>query len=311
MTDADVDGSHICTLLLTFFYRQFRELIERGHLYIAQPPLYRVKKGKVERYLKTEGDLEDHLIVLAADNVVLSSAADTTRSLGGAALGEWLKAATRFEKILDVIERRKRDRHVVTAFARQDGFTPEVLGDRATVDTMVAEARRYLQIAAPQLDPIDIEFEDDDEHVRLRIIVTTRTNGAPRRTVIDTPFCVSPEWEELRRLAGTLGNAGPAPYVIREDDQTVETQTVKEVAEHLLSQARRGLEIQRYKGLGEMNPTQLLETTMDPANRTLLQVKIDDAYAADEMFSTLMGDEVDPRRRFIEENALNVRNLDI
>jgi DNA gyrase subunit B len=311
MTDADVDGSHICTLLLTFFYRQYRELIERGHLYIAQPPLYRVKKGRAERYLTTEGDLEDYLLELAAEDVQLSSAEAPERVLSGSALIRWLKAAVRFEKVLDVIERRKRDRHIVTAFVRQAGFGPEALGDRAAAEALVAEARRYLQAAAPHLEPVHAALEEDAEHARLRIVATARSNGASIRTTLDLPFCVSAECEELRRLAETLRTAGASPYVIVEGEKRVDVQTVKAAAEHVLSQARRGLEIQRYKGLGEMNPSQLLETTMDPKNRTLLQVKIEDAYAADEIFSTLMGDEVDPRRKFIEENALNVRNLDI
>jgi DNA gyrase subunit B len=233
------------------------------------------------------------------------------RVLSGPVLIGWLKAAVRFEKILDVIERRKRDRHIVTAFVRQAGFGPEALGDRAAAEALVTEAKRYLEATAAQLEPVHAALEEDAEHARLRIVVTARSNGASIRTTLDLPFCVSAECEELRRLAETLRASGAAPYVILEDEKRVEVQTVKAAAEHVLSQARRGLEIQRYKGLGEMNPSQLLETTMDPKNRTLLQVKIEDAYAADEIFSTLMGDEVDPRRRFIEENALNVRNLDI
>ena len=311
MTDADVDGSHIRTLLLTFFYRQYRELIERGHLYIAQPPLYRVKKGKVERYLTTEAALEDHLVELAAENVSLSSDGDRGRTLAGAELRAWIKAAMRFDRVLDVIERRKRDRHVVTAFVRHETFGPESFSDRAALEQMIADAERYLRAVAPQLGQVGFALEDDMEHELLRVVAAGRANGATVRTVIDAPFCLSPECDELRRLAGTLRQSGPLPVVIVAGEKRQEVRTTKEATDHLLSEARRGLEIQRYKGLGEMNPGQLLRTTMAPGSRTLLQVKIEDAYAADEIFSTLMGDEVDPRRRFIEENALNVKNLDI
>jgi DNA gyrase subunit B len=311
MTDADVDGSHIRTLLLTFFYRQYRELIERGHLYIAQPPLYRVKKGKTERYLTTEGALEDHLVELAAENVQLSAEGGEVRGLAGAELRAWIKTAVRFDKVLDVIERRKRDRHIVTAFVRQEAFGPECFSDRGALEIMVGEAERYLRMAAPHLEPLSFALEEDVEHELLRVVAVARANGAAVHTVIDAPFCVSPECEELRRLAGTLRAAGKLPSVIATGDKRVVVRTTKEATDHLLNQARKGVDIQRYKGLGEMNPEQLLRTTMAPESRTLLQVKIEDAYAADEIFSTLMGDEVDPRRRFIEENALNVKNLDI
>jgi DNA gyrase subunit B len=311
MTDADVDGSHIRTLLLTFFYRQYRELIERGHLYIAQPPLYRVKKGRTERYLTTEAELEDHLVELAAGDVRLASQQAGAQALSGAELRSWIKAAVRFDKLLDVVERRKRDRHIVTAFVRQEGFGADVLSDRAALERMVGAAERYVRMAAPHVEPLSFALEDDVEHALLRVVASTRANGASIHTVIDAPFCVSPECEELRRLATALRTAGPLPYVIVEAEKRVDVRTIKEAADYLVTQARKGLEIQRYKGLGEMNPEQLLDTTMDPKRRTLLQVKIEDAYAADEIFSTLMGDEVDPRRRFIEENALNVTNLDI
>jgi DNA gyrase subunit B len=311
MTDADVDGSHIRTLLLTFFYRQYRELVERGHLYIAQPPLYRVKKGKGERYLTTEAALEDHLVELAAENVQLSAQGGGHAALTGAELRAWIKCAVRFEKVLDVIARRKRDRHVVAGFVCQEDFGDECLADRARLEHMIAEAERYIHIAAPQLEPVSFALEEDPEHARFRIIAAVRVNGASTQTMIDSAFCLSPECEELRRLASELRRAGPAPYVVVAGEKHLEVNTIKQAAEHLVNQARRGLEVQRYKGLGEMNPGQLWQTTMDPAARTLLQVKIEDAYESDEIFSTLMGDEVDPRRRFIEENALNVKNLDI
>jgi DNA gyrase subunit B len=311
MTDADVDGSHIRTLLLTFFYRQYREIIERGHLYIAQPPLYRVKKGKAERYLTTDASLEDYLVELAAANVQVTSVGNGGAALSGDALRAWIKAVGRFERVLDVVERRKRDRHVVAAFVRQRDFGPESLADRTTMERVAAEAQRYIAATVPQLEPVRVSLEEDPEHAVLRAVVVARANGASVRVVIDSAFCLSPECEELRRLAEVIRRPGEPAFAIVAGDKRTVAQTAKEAADHLLEQARKGLEVQRYKGLGEMNPEQLWETTMRPGTRTLLQVKIDDAYAADEIFSTLMGDEVDPRRRFIEENALNVKNLDV
>ncbi len=311
MTDADVDGSHIRTLLLTFFYRQYRELIERGHLFIAQPPLYRVKKGKAEQYLKTDADLENYVVELASANARLNPVGSKGAGLSAKELQSWIKAATRFEKVLDVVERRKRDRHIVAALVRQERFGPEALGDRATLETLVGDAERYLRVAAPDSGPFSFHLEKDEEHGLSRIVGVAKANGASVETVIDSAFAVSPECDELRKLAWVLRTAGSPPYAVVAGDKEDEVQTAQAAAEHLLAHGRKGLEVQRYKGLGEMNPGQLWETTMQPEARTLLQVKIEDAYAADEIFSTLMGDEVDPRRRFIEENALNVKNLDI
>jgi DNA gyrase subunit B len=311
MTDADVDGSHIRTLLLTFFYRQYRELIERGYLYIAQPPLYRVKRGKSEQYLTTEAALEDHLVEIAASKASLASLGNEEAGVTGDALRGWIKAAVRFEKVLDVIERRKRDRHIVASIVRQPSFRLESLGDRETLEAMIEQAVGHLKTAAPHLQPVSFALERDEEHGLYRIVGAARANGAVVRTVLDHAFAESAECEELRKLGQVLRTAGEPPLVVVSADRREELATTTAAAEHLLAQGRKGLEVQRYKGLGEMNPEQLWETTMEPQGRTLLQVKIDDAYAADEIFSTLMGDEVDPRRRFIEENALNAKNLDI
>jgi len=312
MCDADVDGAHIRTLLLTFFYRHFQDLIENGHLFIAQPPLYRVKRGRAQQYLKDEAAMEDHLIDLGAGDVVLQG--QDGPPITGTPLKQLVKKVIRLEKVLDILERKGRNRNVVVALARQLRFDAAALADEATLREVIAAAERYLAAAAPDLVPVSFAFEEDREHACLRLVASTRANGAAHRNVFDRELLLSAEFEEARRIARELTAAGEPPYRLGEGDQTDKTEpvlSIRSAVDRIMAAARKGLEIQRYKGLGEMNPTQLWETTMDPETRTLLQVKIEDAYEADEIFSTLMGDEVEPRRKFIEENALNVRNLDI
>jgi DNA gyrase subunit B len=309
MCDADVDGAHIRTLLLTFFYRHYQEIIDAGHLFIAQPPLYRVKRGKTQQYLKDEAGLEDYLIELGAGDVTLRG--QGAPALSGTPLKQLVKKAIRLDKILDVLERKGRNRHVLTALARQPAMDVGVLNDEAQLRDVVAKAEAYLRVAAPDVAPISFVFEADKEHACLALVASTRANGTQHRNVFDHELLTTPEWDEIRRLARELAAGGEPPYTLGEGETAELLPSLQLAVERVMAQARKGLEIQRYKGLGEMNPTQLWETTMCPEKRTLLQVKIEDAYEADEIFSTLMGDEVEPRRKFIEANALNVRNLDI
>jgi DNA gyrase subunit B len=309
MCDADIDGAHIRTLLLTFFYRHYQEVIEGGHLYIAQPPLYRVKRGRAQQYLKDEAALEDYLIELGAEDLALRG--QGAPALSGTPLKQLVKKAIRLEKVLDVLERKGRNRHVVTALARQAEMDAGALGDETRLGRVVARAEAYLRVAAPEVTPVAFSFEEDREHACSTLVASTRANGTTHRNVIDRELCLSPEFEEARRLARELAAAGEPPYVLGAGDGAETLANLQQAVARVMAQARRGLEIQRYKGLGEMNPAQLWETTMCPDSRILLQVKIEDAYEADDIFSTLMGDEVEPRRKFIEQNALNVRNLDI
>jgi DNA gyrase subunit B len=309
MCDADVDGAHIRTLLLTFFYRHFQDLIENGHLFIAQPPLYRVKRGRAQQYLKDEAAMEDHLIDLGAGDVVLQGQAGPP--VTGTPLKQLVKKVIRLERVLDILERKGRNRNVVVALARHVRFDAAALADESTLREVIATAESYLAVAAPDLVPVSFAFEEDREHACLRLVASTRANGAAHRNVFDRELLLSAEFEEARRIARELTAAGEPPYRLGEGEKTETVVSIRSAVDHIMAAARKGLEIQRYKGLGEMNPTQLWETTMDPGSRTLLQVKIEDAYEADEIFSTLMGDEVEPRRKFIEENALNVRNLDV
>ncbi|MCW5889378.1 MAG: DNA topoisomerase (ATP-hydrolyzing) subunit B [bacterium] len=309
MCDADVDGAHIRTLLLTFFYRHFQDVIESGHLFIAQPPLYRVKRQKSQQYLKDEPALEDYLIELGAGDVILHG--QNAPALSGTPLKQLVKKVIRLEKVLDVLERKGRNRYIVAALARHPRFDAAALGDRGVLDEVVEAAQRYLQTTAPDIVPVGFGYEDDREHGCLRLVASTRSNGAQTRNVFDRELLTSPEFDEARRIARELALAGDPPFVLGEGEKAESVPSLSQALARIMAEARKGLEMQRYKGLGEMNPSQLWETTMDPSTRTLLQVKIEDAVEADIIFSTLMGDEVEPRRKFIEENALNVRNLDV
>ena len=309
MCDADVDGAHIRTLLLTFFFRHYQKVLEAGHLFIAQPPLYRVKRGRAQQYLKDEAGLEDYLIQLGAEDLGLQG--EGGPPVTGTPLKQLVKKAIRLERVLDILERKGRNRHVVAALARQGAMEAGVLGDEAQLQRIVAAAEAYLAVAAPTIMPVSFSFEEDREHACLKIIAATRANGTAHRNVIDRDLCLTAEFEEVRRLARDLAVAGEPPFTLTLGDRAEQVPNLQQAVARTMTQARKGLEIQRYKGLGEMNPGQLWETTMNPATRTLLQVKIEDAVEADMIFSTLMGDEVEPRRKFIEENALNVRNLDI
>ena len=309
MCDADVDGAHIRTLLLTFFYRHYQEIIDAGHLFIAQPPLYRVKRGRSQQYLKDEAALEDYLIELGAEDITLRG--QGAPPIAGIPLKQFVKKAIRFDKLLDILERKGRNRHVVTALARQAAMDVGALADEGRLREIVAAAEAYLRVAAPELGPVSFSFEEDREHACFMVVASTRSNGAPHRNVIDREVLLTPEFEEVRRLGRELASAGEPPYALGEGEAVEQVTTLQQAVARVMVAARKGLEIQRYKGLGEMNPTQLWDTTMDPGSRTLLQVKIEDAYEANDIFSTLMGDEVEPRRKFIEANALNVRNLDI
>ena len=301
MTDADVDGSHIRTLLLTFFYRQMAELVERGHLFIAQPPLYKVKRGKREQYLKDDNALRDFLLREGIRNleVFLGDA-----PLVGEALFEGLEMMSRYAQRLETLGRRF-DPAVLDAWLFIGG--PSAGSDREALEAKVEALRARIEVASPEINIQQIEVAYDDTYSGFAVVVTSFRDGQPRSTILGAEINLEPEHESLRVLAAELRERLPLPARIGEE----EILTWSGLLERVMTLARKGYEIQRYKGLGEMNPEQLWETTMNPANRTLMQVQVTDAVEADRMFTILMGDEVDPRRDFIQHNALYVRNLDI
>jgi len=313
MTDADVDGSHIRTLLLTFFYRQMRQLFDRGYLYIAQPPLYKVKKGKSERYIKDEAALESYLLelALASSRVFAPGGA---APLGGDAVRALLGHASEYAKLLQMLARRRLDERVVDAAVSVGAPVETDLRDAAALRERVApRIAEAFQALDPEAGEVTFGIAADPEHGGHRLLAETRRAGVTLRTSFDTAFLRSSDWQRLRALAELMARiGGRGAYRIEVDDEAPESAAnPPRLLERLLAIAKKGLSIQRYKGLGEMNPDQLAETTMDPTTRTLLQVKIEDGVEADLVFATLMGDDVEPRRDFIERNALNVQNLDI
>jgi len=303
MTDADVDGSHIRTLLLTFFYRQMPELVERGHIYIAQPPLFKVKHGKQERYLKDEHELKQYLLTLALNEAELYTSANA-QALSTDALAEVAKQYLLAEA---VIERESRiidseALHVLLNYPIELDLSSQDSAQHSA-DELVKHYRDIKNIK------IQATYNEKQESYVLSIIRTQ--HGVARHTVIDKDFLNSGDYVQIVKTAHMLhGLLGEGAYIKRGDH----TQPIKEFREAInwiLTEVQRGIGIQRYKGLGEMNPDQLWDTTMNPNTRRLLKTQIEDAIGADEIFSTLMGDAVEPRRKFIETNALGARNLDV
>jgi DNA gyrase subunit B len=301
MTDADVDGSHIRTLLLTFFYRQMPELVERGHIYIAQPPLYRAKLGKAERYLKDEHELNEFMLKQALVDAALCPASGR-ELITGDALAELAKSYLISEA---VVERASRwiDRGSLVALLR--GVQIDLSRREA------AEASAEALLAALSGNGVRVRADFDGKTDRYQIRIERSWHGNLRISNIDTEFVASGDYAQIRQTAEMLrGLVGVGAFVQRgEKKQPV--QDFPEAMRWLLAEVNKAMGLQRYKGLGEMNPSQLWETTMDPGSRRLLRVQIEDGIAADEIFTKLMGDEVEPRRAFIESNALGVRNLDI
>ncbi|HEY7725945.1 MAG TPA: DNA topoisomerase (ATP-hydrolyzing) subunit B [Anaeromyxobacteraceae bacterium] len=307
MTDADVDGSHIRTLLLTFFFRQMPQVVEKGYLYIAQPPLYRVAKGKKERYLKDEAALEDFLLAAGTEKAALHAG---EIAIAGEDLKKLSQDALAYRALLGRADRR-RDRRIVDAAVQLGDLDLALLKDHEAVKEQARKIPERALRLYPELEVRVAKVERDEEHACYRILVDTQVAGAPRETRLDHDYLQGAEWTELAALHGAVKEIGAGPYRLALDGAEEEVSDVFAAVEALKRHASAGQTIQRYKGLGEMNPVQLWETTMDPERRTLLQVRVDDAVEADGVFGVLMGDAVDPRREFIEKHALDVQNLDI
>jgi DNA gyrase subunit B len=346
MTDADVDGSHIRTLLLTFFYRQLPKVIENGYVYIAQPPLFRVKRGKSETYIKDERDLEAFLIRRAAEARVVRVPASGVE-ISGAELEKLLHKSIAYQKLLRMMERRGHEPAIVEALAAA-GVDREYLMDGVRVEALARSLTADARTAAAQRD---------EEHNCYQLHVEDRTNGYPRQHIFGLDFVTTAEYRTLlatrREMPAFVGSivVSTTAEAPEEGDETpgtatsdgtaiggaavdaatalaaeprdrvrkpsrdrqadVQLRSIDELVDYFLSAGKKGIAVNRYKGLGEMNPEQLWETTMDPEVRTLLQVRAEDHTEADLMFTTLMGDQVEPRRKFIEDNALEVKNLDV
>ncbi|MBL7715907.1 MAG: DNA topoisomerase (ATP-hydrolyzing) subunit B [Bdellovibrionales bacterium] len=304
MTDADVDGSHIRTLLLTFFYRQMPEVVEKGYLYIAQPPLYKVKKGQKERYLKNEQELSEYLLTSGLDGIQIQGKSGTIATSQATAA---LKAAARFTKATERLA--KKIHPEVLRRLVQAGVNGSVLESKEKLEKILTQI-------ATEVKDMNLGFSfsvaKDSERNTHFATLENLMGGSKRVTPLNASVVESPEYEELLKLDQGVRTLGAGPYELKQDSKSLGTaETGEELAQLVVSRAKEGATVQRYKGLGEMNPEQLWETTMDPTKRTLLKVAVEDAVEADGIFSVLMGDQVEPRRQFIEENALRVRNLDI
>jgi len=302
MTDADVDGAHIRTLLLTLFFRHMRKLIEEGHLYIAQPPLYRLKKGKRDVYIKDESAFMEFLISASSDSISLLD--ERGQEVPKERTEEAIRLSLGIQNVLDRIGRFS-DAHLAAAF-NDAGVTHETLEDRGALEEVIGRVS-----AAFELDPGSLEVVQDDEHGGFKIRAHAGTRGSTRTLDFNFGFFSGPEYRDLNRSRAKGAQFGPGPYEVKIGDQVETFGSLDGLWSLVEKTVRKGLSVQRYKGLGEMNPDQLWETTMNPDTRSLLRVSLEDFAEADEIFSVLMGDQVELRREFIESNALSVRNLDI
>jgi len=310
MTDADVDGAHIRTLLLTFFYRQMLELVEKGYIYIAQPPLYKVKKGKQETYVKDDASLTEYLTSMALDEASLHVNPDAP-ALSGTALE---KLVNDFREVQADIARLSRlyDSRILNTLVDLEKLAVEDLKDSSKVEAWAEKLNSALagdgKIGASRFE---VEVIKDDErneyHPRINVI----HHGSEKAYTLDKSFFASGEYKKIVKLGENTTDLIEVGAYIQRGGRQQDVSNFKEALDWLMQQSKRGIAIQRYKGLGEMNPEQLWDTTMDPAARRMLQVTIEDAVAADQLFATLMGDDVEPRRNFIEANALAVANLDV
>jgi DNA gyrase subunit B len=307
MTDADVDGAHIRTLLLTFFYRQMKEIIEHGYLYIAQPPLFKVKRGKQEWYIKDETDMNKYLIVQGTSK---TSLVVSERQITGKRLEAHVYRLNEFLRYLDTFQRHRQNRVLVKALALHKRLSASVLGFKELLEKeMDTVAETYRAFFLTDEDG-HLEYEIvEDVSDRYKVIIRTTDEEGP--LTVDYDFLTSHNYKELQKHADIVETMGFPPYKLEIDQKLVEVELLADIVNTIVNTGKSGLGIQRYKGLGEMNPEQLWETTMDPQRRNMLEVELGDLEEIETIFTTLMGDQVEPRRQFIQQNATQVKNLDI
>lgn len=296
MTDADVDGSHIRTLLLTFFYRQMGQLIEAGNIYIAQPPLFRIWKGKSEQYIKDERQMSKFLLKKATENLTVEVSG---HELNGRELMSFLEKLIELNGVFAKVDRHFRDSRVIDGLLSMGAESRAFLGDKARMQTLLEKIESFGYSA---------EILTDEEHSVQKLLYR---QGSQSPRLIGYQQLSSPEYQRLMVLHRAIGEMDQPPFTVKTGSTSSTLKDRQELIAHIMELGKKDLQIQRYKGLGEMNPEQLWETTMDPEKRTLLQVQINDAVVTDDIFTILMGDAVEPRRKFIEDNALEVKNLDI
>jgi len=309
MTDADVDGSHIRTLLLTFFYRQMPSLVEAGHIYIAQPPLYKVKRGKSEIYVKDDAELNQILLSNALDKAALHVNAGAP-AIQGVSLENLAKQYMVFENIIQRWARRY-DENVLRQMLHLEAITETNRNDIEFMQTWAKRLAERLKNSDDSAPKYDVIFEEHDEDIGYTLDIQRHYHGVTTHKRVQNEFFLSAEYTHIAELGKDLANLIGEGATVKRGEKEAPVATLKEAVDWLMNEAKKGQSIQRYKGLGEMNPDQLWDTTVNPETRRLLQVKVNDAISADEIFTTLMGDQVEPRREFIEKNALSASNLDV
>ncbi|HEX3577532.1 MAG TPA: toprim domain-containing protein, partial [Thermoanaerobaculia bacterium] len=301
MTDADVDGSHIRTLILTFFFRYMREIIDRGYLFIAQPPLFKVTQGKKDMYVKDEGELSRFLLTRVSENIEITPQAGL--SLKGEALVNMLQRMEEYLLHARKLQSRGIPREALDVLFGEGFIDRSAMGDPDKLDALVKA------LTAHGFEHVRLMTDEETETPTVHFSVGG--NGTGRKVIVSSELLSTYEYRQMAKSYEQLSAFGLPPYTLKHNDNSDVVITVDDLIERIYDLAKKGLAISRYKGLGEMNPEQLWETTMDPERRRLLQVKIEDGVGAEELFTVLMGDQVEPRRVFIQDNALEVKNLDI
>jgi DNA gyrase subunit B len=312
MTDADIDGAHIRTLLLTFFFRHMKELVEEGKIYIAQPPLYGIRKGKETIYLKDDGAYREHLIELGASGRRVTGE-NGKNALSGQKLTVWLRKISRLEEIVERAERRGLPAFVLVSLGGRAKGGSEVLANEKTARRFFSSLIQDWKRSRPEVSSaaISVDPDPDGENGGVRALLSWKRGGLPMSCLIDRRLLDSADLREVKSLSAQIQETLPLPYRIEGEGIVPEADGPLCLLGQVLEAGKKGQTIQRYKGLGEMNPEQLWQTAMNPETRVLLRVDVEDKVEADEIFTTLMGDQVEPRREFIEKNALEVSSLDI
>jgi DNA gyrase subunit B len=308
MTDADVDGSHIRTLLLTFFYRQLPEVVEKGYVYIAQPPLYRLKKGNLEKYLKDERALTQYLVELSLSKVQITNLANGT---GEEELKKFILNIHKYDQLLKTLSHRFDRDVLIFVLSRQKPLN-EILKSESEIKAMFEGFKKWTaENPLSGITGVELKTEKNEEFGNYAFTISSTKYGYTVESQFSSQTAGSSEWAELTQLWNGFHKLVPLPAKLKQDDETESIMDYVELYNRIMDSGKKGIYMQRYKGLGEMNPEQLWETTLNPANRNLLRVTIDDAMAADETFSMLMGEQVEPRRKFIHDNALLAKELDV
>jgi DNA gyrase subunit B len=320
MTDADVDGAHIRTLILTFFFRQMPEIIEKGYLYIAQPPLFKYKKGKIERYIKDNGELIAFLGEAGLSNVEVVD--NKAKTIDQPLLESLMLRLGRLQDLLNLLS-RKREKEILQFLGHLEDDLESLLREKKLSEDLLEKIISFLkqEKSWAEFDSVEGQIEFDREHSRYKLAILSRIKNQEKRTIIDHNFALSGEYAEIKKIQALFKRELEGPFSVYRkpskpeealpNELLVQVSGLEELKDFIISEGRKGAYIQRYKGLGEMNPDQLEQTTMLPSSRTFLQVSIGDAIEADRLFSTLMGDDVEPRKEFIQQNALSAMNLDI